>query len=84
MEFTQKDELGLKRTYFVVTKFEHNNQEYLIYSDLIKNDTDEFRLLVGMIENGIVNRVEKEIETAVIEKFKIVEKDYIKYIKEMI
>lgn len=84
MEFTQKDELGLKRTYYVVTELEYKNQEYVIYSDLLKDEIDEFRLLVGQIKNGKVERVEKTLEDEIKLYFKYIKKDYINCIKEML
>lgn len=84
MEFTQKDELGLKRTYYVITELEYDQETYVIYSDLLKGDNQEFRLLVGKIINGKVIREEKEIEDKIIEYFKAIEKDYINYMKETI
>ncbi len=84
MEFVQKDELGLNRTYYVVTELVFQNEEYVIYSDLLKSDTDEFRLLVGKIHNNKVQRVDKEKEDLVVAYFKMLQKDYIDYIKELL
>ena len=84
MEFTQTDELGLKRTYYVITELEDDDEKYILYSDLLKDNNQEFRLLVGKIINGKVIREEKETETKVKEYFKAIEKDYINYMKEMI
>lgn len=84
MEFTQTDELGLKRTYYVITELEYDDEKYILYSDLLKDNNQEFRLLVGKIINGKVIREEKETETKVKEYFKAIEKDYINYMKEMI
>lgn len=84
MEFTQIDELGLKRTYYVVTEIDYDQETYVIYSDLLKDDEDEFRLLVGKIENNKVNRVDKVLEDAVKAYFKFTERDYVDYIKELL
>ena len=84
MEFTQTDELGLKRTYYVITELEYDDEKYILYSDLLKDNNQEFRLLVGKIINGKVIREEKETETKAKEYFKAIEKDYINYMKEMI
>lgn len=84
MEFTQTDELGLKRTYYVVTEIDYENENYVIYSDLLKGEETEFRLLVGQINNGKVIRVEKSKEDTIKELFKANERDYINYIKELI
>jgi hypothetical protein len=84
MEFTQKDELGLKRTYYVVTEIDYDQETYVIYSDLLKDNEDEFRLLVGKIENNKVNRVDKVLEDAVKAYFKFTERDYVDYIKELL
>ena len=84
MEFTQKDELGLKRTYYVVTEIDYDQETYVIYSDLLKDTEDEFRLLVGKIENNKVNRVDKVLEDAVKAYFKFTERDYVDYIKELL
>lgn len=84
MEFTQIDELGLKRTYYVVTEIDYDQKTYVIYSDLLKDDEDEFRLLVGKIENNKVNRVDKVLEDAVKAYFKFTERDYVDYIKELL
>lgn len=83
MEFTQIDELGLKRTYYVVTELEYDNKEYVIYSDLLKDNEDEFRLLIGTIENGKVVRVDQNTENIVKSYFKTLKKDYENYIKEL-
>lgn len=84
MEFTQIDELGLKRTYYVVTEIDYDQETYVIYSDLLKDNEDEFRLLVGKIENNKVKRVDKVLEDAVKAYFKFTERDYIDYIKELL
>lgn len=84
MEFVQTDELGLKRTYYVVTELDYNDEHFIIYSDLLKDKEEEFRLLVGQIQNNKVVRVEKIKEDIVKEHFKAIRKDYINYIKEMI
>lgn len=84
MEFTQTDELGLKRTYYVVTEIDYDQDTYVIYSDLLKDKDDEFRLLVGKIENNKVNRVDKVLEDAVKAYFKFTERDYVDYIKELL
>lgn len=84
MEFTQTDELGLKRTYYVVTEIDYDQETYVIYSDLLKDNEDEFRLLVGKIENNKVNRVDKVLEDAVKAYFKFTERDYVDYIKELL
>ena len=83
MKFTQIDELGLKRTYYVVTELEYDNKEYVIYSDLLKDNEDEFRLLIGTIENGKVVRVDQNTENIVKSYFKTLKKDYENYIKEL-
>ena len=83
MEFTQTDELGLKRTYYVVTEIDYDQETYVIYSDLLKDNEDEFRLLVGTIENGKVVRVDKNTEDTVKSYFKTLKKDYENYIKEL-
>lgn len=84
MEFTQTDELGLKRTYYVVTEIDYDQETYVIYSDLLKDNEDEFRLLVGKIENNKVNRVDKVLEDAIKAYFKFTERDYVDYIKELL
>lgn len=84
MEFTQIDELGLKRTYYVITEIDYDQDTYVIYSDLLKDNEDEFRLLVGKIENNKVNRVDKVLEDAVKAYFKFTERDYVDYIKELL
>lgn len=84
MEFTQTDELGLKRTYYVITEIDYDQDTYVIYSDLLKDNEDEFRLLVGKIENNKVNRVDKVLEDAVKAYFKFTERDYVDYIKELL
>ena len=84
MEFTQIDELGLKRTYYVVTEIDYDKETYVIYSDLLKDNEDEFRLLIGKIENNKVNRVDKVLEDAVKAYFKFTERDYVDYIKELL
>lgn len=84
MEFTQTDELGLKRTYYVVTEIDYDQETYVIYSDLLKDSEDEFRLLVGKIENNKVNRVDKVLEDAIKAYFKFTERDYVDYIKELL
>ena len=84
MEFTQTDELGLKRTYYVVTEIDYDQETYVIYSDLLKDSEDEFRLLDGKIENNKVNRVDKVLEDAIKAYFKFTERDYVDYIKELL
>ena len=84
MEFTQTDELGLKRTYYVVTEIDYDQETYVIYSDLLKDSEDEFRLLVGKIENNKVNRVDKVLEEAIKAYFKFTERDYVDYVKELL
>ena len=82
MEFTQKDELGLERTYYVVTQLELDGEEYYIYTDLVKSKNKEFRLLVGQTDNGKVIRVEPALEQRVIDHFTILESNFKKYLKE--
>lgn len=84
MEFTQKDELGLTRTYYLITQMELDNETYVIYTDLIKDKTRDFRLLVGQINDGKVIRVDEIKEKIVLEYFKTLEKDYKKQIEEMV
>ena len=83
MEFTQKDELGLERTYYVVTKLELDGEEYYIYTDLLKSKNKEFRLLVGQTDNGKVIRVNEKLEERILQYFNTLEIDYKKYIKEL-
>ncbi len=83
MEFTQKDELGLERTYYVVTKLELDGEEYYIYTDLLKSKNKEFRLLVGQTDNGTVIRVNEKLEERILQYFNTLEIDYKKYIKEL-
>ena len=61
MKFTQKDELGLERTYYVVTQLELGGEEYIIYSDLLKDEQRDYRLLVGKNINGKVIRIDKAL-----------------------
>ena len=86
MEFVQKDNLGLERTYYVITNIEVENEEYVIYSDLIndKEHNKEFRILVGQIEVGKVIRCDKVKEKHLIECFKYIEDEYKNSIKELI
>ena len=51
MEFTQIDELGLKRTYYVITEIDYDQDTYVIYSDLLKDNEDEFRLHMYLDHN---------------------------------
>lgn len=84
MEFTQKDELGLTRTYYLITQLELDNETYVIYTDLIKDKTRDFRLLVGTTNDGKVIRVDEIKEKIVLEYFKAIEKDYKEHIEEMV
>ena len=84
MEFTQKDELGLTRTYYLITQLELDNEKYVIYTDLIKDKTRDFRLLVGTTNDGKVIRVDEMKEKIVLEYFKAIEKDYKEHIEEMV
>lgn len=84
MEFTQKDELGLERTYYLITQLELGNEKYVVYSDLLKDELREYRLLVGKIINGKVIRIDEAEESKVIEYFSKIEDDYKEYIQELI
>ena len=84
MKFTQKDELGLERTYYVVTKLEIDNEEFIIYTDLVKDEKREVRLLVGQIQDGKVIRIEKHKEALIIEYFSRIETSYKDLVKELI
>ena len=84
MEFTQKDELGLERTYYLITQLELGNENYVVYSDLLKDELREYRLLVGKIINGKVIRIDEAEESKVIEYFSKIENDYKEYIQELI
>lgn len=83
MEFIQKDELGLERTYYVVAQLEYNNEEYVIYTDLIKDTNRDFRLFVGQTDNGKVMRIEKNKENEIINYFIKIEANYKEIIKEV-
>lgn len=84
MEFKQKDELGLLRTYYLITKLELDNNEYIVYTDLIKDKKNNYRILIGQTHDGKVKRVEQKLEEQIIAYFKTIEGNYKEYIREML
>ena len=82
MNFYKKDELGIEREYSVITEYEKNNSNYVIYTDFVSDKENEFRLFVGSIINNKVERVNNELERIIITEFKNKEKEILSQLKE--
>lgn len=83
MDFIQKDELGLERTYYVVAQLEYRDKAYVIYTDLLNDTNRDFRLFVGQTNNGKVIRIEKNKESEIIDYFTKIETNYKELMKEV-
>lgn len=70
MKFTKKDELGLERTYYVVSEYEADDGTvYIIYTDLVSDSEKPFRKYVGLVIEGEVFDINPEKAKKIIEAF---------------
>ena len=82
MTFYEKDDLGIEREYLVITEYEFDDTDYVIYTDLVLDSTKNIRLFVGKIINNKVMRLAKDKEKIIIENFKNEEKKVLRDLKE--
>lgn len=75
MKFSQKDELGLERKYYVITQIELNNEEYYVYTDFVNETKEKYRIFIGQAVNGKIERINKVKENMIIKFFRTLE-DY--------
>ncbi len=73
MKFSQKDELGLERIYYVITQIELDNEEFYVYTDLVNEDEDKYRIFIGQAVNGKIERINKDREKIIIKFFRTLE-----------
>ena len=82
MTFYEKDDLGIEREYLVITEYEFDDSNYVIYTDLVLDSTKNIRLFVGKIINNKVMRLARDKEKIIIENFKNEEKKVLRDLKE--
>ena len=82
MTFFEKDDIGLDREYLVITEYEFDDSNYVIYTDLVLDSTKNIRLFVGKIINNKVMRLARDKEKIIIENFKNEEKKVLRDLKE--
>ena len=82
MTFYEKDDLGIEREYSVITEYEFDDSNYVIYTDLVLDSTKNIRLFVGKIINNKVVRLASDKEKIIIENFKNDEKKVLRDLKE--
>ena len=82
MTFYEKDDLGIEREYLVITEYEFDDSNYVIYTDLVLDSTKNIRLFVGKIINNKVVRLASDKEKIIIENFKNDEKKVLRDLKE--
>ena len=82
MTFFEKDDIGLDREYLVITEYEFDDSNYVIYTDLVFDKSKNIRLFVGKVINNKIMRLAKDKEKIIIENFKNEEKKILRDLKE--
>ena len=82
MTFFEKDDIGLDREYLVITEYEFDDSNYVIYTDLVFDKSKNIRLFVGKVINNKIMRLAKDKEKIKIENFKNEEKKILRDLKE--
>ena len=83
MIFTMVDDLGIKRECYLITEYEYNDEQFVVFTDMADGEPDEdFRYLVGKVINNKVQRVDKEKEQVVLKDFKEKKNRIVQQLKE--
>ena len=71
MTFIMTDDLGIKRECYLVTEYEYNGEQLIIYTDMADGEPGEdFRYLVGKVIDNKVQRVDADKEQVVLKDFR--------------
>ena len=68
--FIRKNEIGVDIEYYIIAKVNDEYRDYIIYTDLVKDELDMFRLYVDMVNNDSYVPVSDTRKELILDKFR--------------
>lgn len=67
--FKKKNKLGIEFDCAIVAKTKYKSEVYVVYTNFVTNDNDEFMYSVGKLVDGNVIDIEYKLAKAIINEF---------------
>ena len=68
--FKRKNQYGIEYEYFIVSELNENNRKFIVYTDLVKDQSGDLRLFAAEVVNNEIVDIEGEIAERIINEFK--------------
>ena len=68
--FIRKNDIGVDIEYHIIAKVKDENRDYIIYTDLVNDEIDTYRLFVDMITNDKYVPISETGKNMILNKFR--------------
>ena len=68
--FKMENELGIEYEYYIVAYAIYSGESYVIYTDMVNDGPDRFRLFCGKPNGDQVQKIDRVLERTIINEFR--------------
>ena len=81
--FKMRNELGVEYDYYIVAYANYSGETYAIYTDLVNDGQDGFRLFSGKVQENKIYPIDQALAKIIINDFKREESNYYEKAQEI-